>query len=79
MGTDNSEWQADDVQIYGEVSIAEGSSLWPHVVIRAEVQSVEIGRFTNIWFFSFCDRLLGRSCLAWILFRRRVNCCAVLS
>lgn len=34
--------------LYGQVSVGEGSSLWPHVVVRAERQDVRVGRFTNL-------------------------------
>lgn len=43
---------AQGVQVYGRVSIARGSSLWPNAVIRAEAQYVEIGRYTNIQDFA---------------------------
>ena len=43
---------APGVQIYGKVSIGEGSSLWPNSVIRAECQHVSIGRNTNIQDFT---------------------------
>jgi len=43
---------APGVQIYGRVSIDEGSSLWPSVVIRSECQHVQIGRNTNIQDFT---------------------------
>ena len=39
---------APQVQLYGEILIGHGSSLWPNAVIRAEAQQVEIGRYTNI-------------------------------
>jgi len=39
---------APGVQIYGRVEIAQGSSLWPNAVIRAEAQEVVIGRYSNI-------------------------------
>jgi carbonic anhydrase/acetyltransferase-like protein (isoleucine patch superfamily) len=39
---------ATQVQLYGRITIGEGSSIWPNCVIRAEAQSVEIGRYTNI-------------------------------
>ncbi|MAG32700.1 MAG: gamma carbonic anhydrase family protein [Deltaproteobacteria bacterium] len=35
-------------QIYGKVEIGVESSIWPNVVIRAESQSVRIGRYTNV-------------------------------
>lgn len=45
-------WLAPGVQVYGEVAIGEGSSLWPNVVIRAECQRVSIGRNSNIQDFT---------------------------
>jgi len=36
------------VRVYGKVEIAEGSSLWPNTVIRAEGQFVRLGRTTNL-------------------------------
>ncbi|MCW5699337.1 MAG: gamma carbonic anhydrase family protein [Rhodospirillales bacterium] len=34
--------------MYGDVTVGEGASLWPHVVIRAEMHAVRIGRFSNV-------------------------------
>ncbi len=39
---------AASAQVFGEVAIDEGSSLWFNAVIRAEAQQVRIGRYTNI-------------------------------
>lgn len=36
------------VQVYGAVSAGPESSLWPYVVIRAEMHAVHIGRRTNL-------------------------------
>ncbi len=41
-------WVAPGVQLYGRLSIAEGASLWPQVVARAECQEIRIGRMTNV-------------------------------
>jgi carbonic anhydrase/acetyltransferase-like protein (isoleucine patch superfamily) len=41
-------WIAATAQVYGKVSIGEGSSLWPNVVTRAECEEISIGRMTNI-------------------------------
>ncbi len=49
---DPSVWLAPGVQVYGKVAIAEHASLWPHAVIRAEAQSVRIGRYTNLQDFA---------------------------
>ena len=43
---------APGVQLYGQVAVGEGSSLWPYVVIRSECQRVQIGRNTNVQDFT---------------------------
>jgi len=45
-------WIAPGVQIYGRVTIGAHASVWPHAVIRAEAQSVRIGRMTNLQDFA---------------------------
>lgn len=35
-------------QLYGKLSIGEDSSVWPNVVMRAEIQEIQIGRMSNI-------------------------------
>jgi carbonic anhydrase/acetyltransferase-like protein (isoleucine patch superfamily) len=39
---------APGVQLYGEIAIAEGASVWPNAVIRCEANEVRIGRYTNV-------------------------------
>lgn len=41
-------WVAPGAQLYGRIVIGEGSSVWPHVVMRAECHEIRIGRMTNI-------------------------------
>jgi carbonic anhydrase/acetyltransferase-like protein (isoleucine patch superfamily) len=41
-------WIAPSAELYGRITIGDGSSLWPHCVIRAECQEVRIGRHTNL-------------------------------
>jgi carbonic anhydrase/acetyltransferase-like protein (isoleucine patch superfamily) len=41
-------WVAPGAQLYGAVVIGEGSSVWPHAVMRAECHAIRIGRFTNV-------------------------------
>ena len=41
-------WVAPSAELYGRIEIGEGSSLWPHCVIRAECQHVRIGSHTNL-------------------------------
>jgi len=45
---DPSVWIHDSANLYGELSIGAGSSVWPNVVMRAEMHTIEIGRMTNI-------------------------------
>ena len=39
---------APSAQLYGRIGIGEGSSVWHNVVMRAEAQSIRIGRYTNV-------------------------------
>lgn len=34
--------------LYGKVTIGEGASVWPYVVMRCEASEIRIGRMTNI-------------------------------
>ena len=43
---------ADSARVYGKVELAEGVSLWHHVVMRAECQQIRVGRMTNIQDFA---------------------------
>ncbi len=45
---DPSAWIAPSAELYGRITIGEGSSLWPQAVIRAECQEVRIGSHTNL-------------------------------
>ena len=45
---DVSVWIAASAELYGRISVAAGSSIWPHCVIRAECLEVRIGRVTNL-------------------------------
>jgi carbonic anhydrase/acetyltransferase-like protein (isoleucine patch superfamily) len=35
-------------RVFGRVEIAEGASLWPYAVVRAEAEFVRIGAFSNL-------------------------------
>lgn len=56
------------VLIYGDVTVEQGASFWPYTVVRAEVNAVRIGRFTNIQDFSMIhtswdgDTVIGDYC-----------------
>ncbi len=39
---------APGAQIYGRVELAEGASVWPNAVIRAEANHVQVGRYSNL-------------------------------
>ena len=41
-------WVAPSAELYGRITIGEGSSVWPHCVIRAECEEVRVGRHTNL-------------------------------
>jgi carbonic anhydrase/acetyltransferase-like protein (isoleucine patch superfamily) len=41
-------WIAPSAELYGRVSIGDGSSIWPQCVIRAECQQVRIGCHSNL-------------------------------
>lgn len=39
---------APGAQLYGQVEIGAGSSVWPHAVVRSECGSVRVGRLSNL-------------------------------
>ena len=41
-------WVAPSAQLYGKISVGEGSSVWHNVVARAECEEIRIGRYCNI-------------------------------
>jgi carbonic anhydrase/acetyltransferase-like protein (isoleucine patch superfamily) len=41
-------WVAPSAQLYGKITIGEGSSVWHNAVMRAECHEIRIGRVTNI-------------------------------
>ncbi|WP_201030930.1 MULTISPECIES: gamma carbonic anhydrase family protein [unclassified Sphingobium] len=43
---------APSAQLYGQVFVGEGSSIWHNVVARSEHQQIRIGRFSNIQDFT---------------------------
>lgn len=38
----------ESVQLYGKMRVAEGVSIWPSVVARAETQEIVVGAYTNL-------------------------------
>ena len=45
---DRATWIDPSAQLFGTLTVREGSSIWPNVVARSEMQHIEIGRMTNI-------------------------------
>lgn len=45
-------WQAPSAELFGKIIFAEGVSIWPQVVMRAESHRIEIGAYTNIQDFT---------------------------
>jgi carbonic anhydrase/acetyltransferase-like protein (isoleucine patch superfamily) len=41
-------WIAPSAQLFGKISIGEGSSVWHNAVTRAECEEITIGRMTNV-------------------------------
>ena len=41
-------WIDATASVFGDVTVGAGASLWPGVVIRSELQSVNVGRFVNL-------------------------------
>jgi carbonic anhydrase/acetyltransferase-like protein (isoleucine patch superfamily) len=41
-------WIAPSAQLFGKISIGEGSSVWHNAVARSECQEIRIGRLTSI-------------------------------
>ena len=45
-------WQAPSAELYGEIIIKDGVTIWPKVVMRSELNYIEIGTYTNIQDFT---------------------------
>jgi carbonic anhydrase/acetyltransferase-like protein (isoleucine patch superfamily) len=45
---DPAAWVHSSAQLYGDVQVAAEASIWPNVVVRAEMNSVRIGARTNV-------------------------------
>jgi len=45
---DVSVWIAASAELYGKITVAADSSIWPHCVIRAECLEVRVGRMSNL-------------------------------
>jgi carbonic anhydrase/acetyltransferase-like protein (isoleucine patch superfamily) len=45
---DASVWIAASAELYGKITVAAGSSIWPLCVIRSECLEVRVGRMSNL-------------------------------
>ena len=45
-------YQAPSAELYGDIRLEKGVSIWPKVVMRAESDHIEIGEYTNIQDFT---------------------------
>ena len=45
-------WQAPSAELYGDIRLDEGVSIWSNVVMRAESDHIAIGAYTNIQDFT---------------------------
>lgn len=41
-------WTAPGAQLFGTITIGEGSSIWTNATLRAECQAIHVGRMTNL-------------------------------
>ena len=44
----NAAFVAPSAELYGEIELAQGASVWPQVVMRAEAAHIHVGAYTNI-------------------------------
>ncbi|ANK80784.1 gamma carbonic anhydrase family protein [Minwuia thermotolerans] len=65
---DNPAYIDETVRIFGKVTIGDGASVWPNVVMRAEQHEIVVGRRTNIQDFtmvhvgSASGSIIGQDC-----------------
>ena len=60
---DPSAFIARGAQIIGDVRLAEGSSIWYNVVLRGDINYIEVGPYTNIQDGSILHVVNDRPCL----------------
>ncbi len=48
MSEEGPAWIAPSAELYGDIRLAKGSSVWPKVVMRSEASFIEIGEFSNV-------------------------------
>lgn len=67
-GAQHAAWIAPSAELYGDIRLAQGVSIWPKVVMRAESTFIEIGAYSNIQDFvmihygSGSPSVIGRYC-----------------
>ena len=50
----NAAWIAPSAELYGDIRIEEGVSIWPQAVLRVEDTHIRIGAYTNLQDFVIC-------------------------
>ncbi len=50
-------------QVIGQVRIGDYSSIWPGVVIRADINQIKIGKYTNVQDLSLLHVETNRACI----------------
>lgn len=48
MSDTNPAWIAPSAELYGDVRLAHGTSVWPKAVMRSEAAYIEVGEFSNV-------------------------------
>jgi len=48
IDTSPAAWIAPSAELYGDIRLAEGSSIWPKSVLRVEDTHISVGAFTNL-------------------------------
>lgn len=48
INTSAAAWIAPSAELYGDIRIAQGVSIWPKSVLRVEDTHIQIGEFTNL-------------------------------
>ena len=48
IDTSNAAWIAPSAELYGDVRLEEGCSIWPKAVLRVEDTHIRVGAYTNL-------------------------------
>ena len=56
---DQTAWVHESALLFGDISVGRESSIWPHVVMRAEMFNIKIGARSNIQDFVMAYQIVG--------------------